>query len=128
MVEAKKKIRVNGMLQTSSLIQMKIYDDSEEADKHFLQRAPKQGWLGNFFAGLITAKNNLRGLPRSEYLPGEGDPPTHKPEKTPDARVRSNQPITPGKNRTEQYGGKWSRRIFSNNLKVCPSSHKRRQH
>ncbi|GIX82268.1 hypothetical protein CDAR_17581 [Caerostris darwini] len=47
----------------------------EEADKRFLQSAPKHGWLCNFFAGLNAAKNNLRGLPRSEYLPGEGAPP-----------------------------------------------------
>ncbi|GIY07977.1 parvo_NS1 domain-containing protein [Caerostris extrusa] len=51
-------------------------DAEKKAAKRFLHRAPKQGWLSNFFAGLIAAINNLRGLPRSEYLPGEGDTPT----------------------------------------------------
>ncbi|GFY09318.1 parvo_NS1 domain-containing protein [Trichonephila clavipes] len=81
---------------------------AKEADRRFNEAAPKVSWLGNFFSGLIAAKGNLRGLPGSQYQPGEGDPsePNKIPQETPPQKPQPvKRPHTPQKiNPYEQAG------------------------
>ncbi|GBO16608.1 hypothetical protein AVEN_50382-1 [Araneus ventricosus] len=109
------------------------FDDSDECGSpspppDTAARAPKTGWWGNFFAGIISAKGTLRGLPGSDYLPGEGYPNVQVPKRPleqtpPDSIEPVNKPPEKKANR-EEYGGQTVKKNLSEQFKEMGSRNK----